>query len=382
VYVDFPPSLRPTRETVVRSSFRTMENSRSTFPPMNEETVVAKVWAIFTRVPREGETIRFSICVSSAAENPVRSANCCTVIPRVSRNALTCSPTGISGSPAGFSGSPDSLATSDRTSSIVSSRVKSGKGGSFLQSVDVQGDEFFVLLRDHLREAFEHRRKLHNTAPGDGRPERYHRRHLPAADLVAGDVVRGDREEPDIVPGHLPILHQGTVDDEVPARREHGEKLLHRGAVHDEKSLRAPDHGGADLLVGDDHRAVRRAAPHLHPVRGEVGDVLPLFHRREGQQVPDHQDPLPAEPRHDDVARHAKSACFRSLNTPSGKYSDISPSTRFCASSGFIPQFVGQVERNSTMESPIPAICIWSAVRRDSFAFRIWAGVETATRAE
>ena len=79
MYVDFPPSLRPTRETVVRSSFRTMENSRSTFPPMNEETVVPKVLAIFTSVPREGETIRFSICVSSAAENPVLSANCCTV---------------------------------------------------------------------------------------------------------------------------------------------------------------------------------------------------------------------------------------------------------------------------------------------------------------
>ncbi|HEX2721240.1 MAG TPA: 2-oxoacid:acceptor oxidoreductase family protein, partial [Candidatus Deferrimicrobium sp.] len=27
----------------------------------------------------------------------------------------------------------------------------------------------------------------------------------------------GDREEPDVVPGHLPFLHQGTVDDEVPA---------------------------------------------------------------------------------------------------------------------------------------------------------------------
>src|SRR5512141_2854090 len=180
VYVDFPPSFRPTRDTVVRSSFRTMENSRSTFPPMNEETVVPKVLAIFTSVPREGETIRFSIGVSSAAENPVRSANCCTVMPRVSRNALTCSPTGISGSPGGFSGSPDSLATSDRTSSIVSSRVKSGKGGSFLQGV-------------HLREAFEPRRKLHDAGTGAVRPERDHRRHLPAADLVAGDVVRGDR---------------------------------------------------------------------------------------------------------------------------------------------------------------------------------------------
>src|SRR5512141_968816 len=382
VYVDFPPSFRPTRDTVVRSSFRTMENSRSTFPPMNEETVVPKVLAIFTSVPREGETIRFSICVSSAAENPVRSANCCTVMPMVSRNAFTCSPTGTSGSPVGPSGSPDSLATSARTSSIVSSRVASGRGGSFLQCVDVQRDELFVLLRDHLREAVEHRREHHDAGPGDVRPERDHRRHLPAADLVAGDVVRGDTEEPDIVPGPLPILHQGTVDDEVPARREHGEEFLHRGTVHDEKPLRAPDHGGANLLVGDDHRAVRRTAPHLHPVRGEVGDVLPLFHRREGQQVPDHQDPLAAEPRHDDVPRHAKSACFRSLNTPSGKYSDISPSTRFCASSGFIPQFVGQVERYSPTDSPIPAICISNALRRDSFAFRNWAGVEPATRAE
>jgi len=43
VYVDFPPSLSPTRETVVRSSFRTMENSRSSFPPMKEDTVVPKV---------------------------------------------------------------------------------------------------------------------------------------------------------------------------------------------------------------------------------------------------------------------------------------------------------------------------------------------------
>src|SRR5512143_1016178 len=382
MYVDFPPSLRPTRETVVRSSFRTMENSRSTFPPMNEETVVPKVLAIFTRVPREGETIRFSICVRSAEENPVLSANCCTVIPRESRNARTCSPTWTSGSPPGFSCSPDSLATSDRTSSIVSSRVKSGNGGSFLQGVDVQGDELFVLLRDHLREAVEHRRELHDAGPGDVRPERDHRRHLPAADPVAGDVVRRNPEETDIVAGHLPVLHKGAVDDKVPARREHGEELLHRGAVHDEKPLRAPDYGGADLLVGDDHRAVRRAAPHLHAVRGEVGDVLPLFHRSEGEQVSDHQDPLAAEPRHDNVARHAKSACFRSLNTPSGKYSDISPSTRFCASSGFIPQFVGQVERNSTMENPIPAICISNAFRTASFAFRIWAGVETATRAE
>src|SRR5512141_979433 len=268
VYVDFPPSLRPTRETVERSSFRPMENSRSTFPPMNEETVVPNVLAIFTSVPREGETIRFSICVRSAAENPVRSANCCTVMPRVSRNVLTCAPTWTSGSPVGLSGSPDSLATSDRTSSIVSSRVKSGKGGSFLQCVDVQGDELFVLFRDHLREAFEHRRELHDAGPGDVRPERDHRRHLPAADLVAGDVVRGDREEPDIVPGYLPVLYQGTVDDEVPPRCKHGEELLHRGAVHDEKSLRAPGHGGADLLVGDAHRAVRRASPHLHPVGG------------------------------------------------------------------------------------------------------------------
>src|SRR5512143_2513837 len=155
-----------------------MENSRSTFPPMNEETVVPKVLAIFTSVPREGETIRFSICVRSAAENPVRSANCCTVMPRDSRNARTCSPTGTSGSPAGFSGSPDSLATSDRTSSIVSSRVKSGKGGSFLQCVDVQRDELFVLLRDDLRKAIEDRRELHDPGPGDVRPEGDHRRHL------------------------------------------------------------------------------------------------------------------------------------------------------------------------------------------------------------
>jgi len=120
-------------------------------------------------------------------------------------------------------------------------------------------------------------------------------------------------EDANVDPGHLPFLHQGTVDDEVAARREHGEEFFHRGTVHYQKPLGAPDYGGADLLVGDDHRAVRGAAPHLHPVRGEVGDVLLLLHRREGQQVPDHQDPLPSEPGHDDVARHAKSACSRSL---------------------------------------------------------------------
>src|SRR5512140_576252 len=229
-----------------------MENSRSSLPPMNEETVVPKVLAIFTSVPRDGETIRFSICARSAAENPVLSANCCTVMPCVSRNARTCSPTWISGSPAGFSGSPDSLATSDRTSSIVSSRVKSGKGCSFLQCVDVQGDELFVLFRDHLRETIEHGREIHDAGPGYVRPEGDHRGHLPAADPVAGAVVRGDREEPDIVPGHLPFLHQRAVDDKVPARCEHGEEFLHRGTVHDQKPLRAPDHGRADLLVGDD----------------------------------------------------------------------------------------------------------------------------------
>jgi len=44
-----------------------------------------------------------------------------------------------------------------------------------------------------------------------------------------GRCRRRDLEEPDVVPGHLTFLDQGTVDDEITAGREHGEKLLHRG---------------------------------------------------------------------------------------------------------------------------------------------------------
>jgi hypothetical protein len=43
---------------------------------MNAETEVSNALAIFTSVPREGDTIRFSIWEMRAAENPVLSASC------------------------------------------------------------------------------------------------------------------------------------------------------------------------------------------------------------------------------------------------------------------------------------------------------------------
>jgi len=43
---------------------------------MNAETEVSNALAIFTRVPRGGDTIRFSIWDSRAAEKPVFSASC------------------------------------------------------------------------------------------------------------------------------------------------------------------------------------------------------------------------------------------------------------------------------------------------------------------
>src|SRR5512134_817193 len=359
-----------------------MENSRSSFPPRNADTVVSKALAILTSVPRDGDTIRFSTWVSSAAEKPVLSANCCTVSPAASRNFRTFSPTGISSFLPGSSRSPDSFATFDRTSSIVSSRVYSGKGCPLLQGVDVERDELLVLPRDDLREAVVQRGEFHDSGAGHVRPEGDHRCHLPAPDDVSGDVVRRDGEQPNVAPVHQRPVHQGAVDDQVPSRRHRRKESLQGGPVHDEEGFRAPDDGGPDLLVGDDDGTIRRASPHLDAVSREVGDVPSFLHRGQRQEVPDHQDPLPAEAGHDDVGGHAKSACFRSLKTPSGKYSDISPRTRFCASSGFIPQFVGQVERNSTMENPIPLSCISKAFRTDSLAFRIWAGVDTATRAE
>jgi hypothetical protein len=124
---------------------------------MKDDTVVPKALAIWTSIPIEGDTIRFSICVSRADEMPTFSANCCSVSPVFSRNSFTCWPTGTSPSAGLPAFSPDSFSISERMSSNVSSRVNSCKGRSLLQCVDVQRNEPFVFLRDDLRKASDQR---------------------------------------------------------------------------------------------------------------------------------------------------------------------------------------------------------------------------------
>ena len=80
--------------------------------------------------------------------------------------------------------------------------------------------------------------------------------------------------------------------------------------------------GRADLLLGDDHGAVGRAAAHLRAVDRDVGDVQALVHARVGQEVADEHDALAAEAGDDDILVHqqvASSSLEISLNTPRGK---------------------------------------------------------------
>src|SRR5512134_1002168 len=326
--------------------------------------------------------MRFSICDSSAAENPVISASCWSETPRSSRNFRMWSPTCTSGSPAAGPQSPDSSAIFESRSSSDSSRVISGKGFPLLQGGDVERNELLIFLRDDLGDAVEQRPHRHHARDRDVCAQGDHRGELLAPDELPRDVVGRNRQQLEVLAVDLRGADERPVDHEGSPFPDQREILLQGRAVHDDAGLRMADHGRPDLVVGDDDRAIRGPPAHLDPVGGEIGDVPSLLHRRERQEVPDHENPLAPEARHDDVGAHRKSACLRSLYTPSGKYSDISPSTRFWATSGFIPHLVAQVDRNSTIENPISLSCISNAFLTASFAFRICAGVLVPTRAE
>jgi hypothetical protein len=185
--------------------------------------------------PEEGET-RFSI-VRSAAENRSvrRTARSC---PGSHGMPSRVPPQGFR-SPVGLSGSPDSWPLPDGTS-IVSSRVKSGKGGSFLQCVDVQG--IFSYFFEITREAFEYRRELvPDRAIRPARPS------TPSACCrsCCGRYRPRGSGGPDIIPG-LPISTRELLMMRSP-RHAHGE-LLHRGPFMMRSPFGRPQRG-ADLLV-------------------------------------------------------------------------------------------------------------------------------------
>src|SRR5208283_5062185 len=100
-------------------------------------------------------------------------------------------------------------------------------------------------------------------------------------------------------------------------------------------------------LIRYDHRAVRRAAAHLYPVRRQIGDKLPLVHSRVRNGVAHGEDPLPAETGEDRPDQHGTS-----FTTPRGNSFAMTSSIHLHESMVDIFQFVGQGESISTMEKP------------------------------
>ena len=76
--------------------------------------------------------------------------------------------------------------------------------------------------------------------------------------ILAGDLVGDD----------------GAVDVQGAALLQLIEELIQAGAVHDDQVVHHVAQRRADLLIGDDHIAVGRAAPLLRAVGGEEGHVL------------------------------------------------------------------------------------------------------------
>jgi len=155
-------------------------------------------------------------------------------------------------------------------SPLPSSLGRPGRTGP--DGLDVFGYELGVVAGDDVRQAVLHRRQGQNPRGRRVRPDGHHVGHAGIAQSV-GDLVARH--------GHQPVpagLGQGRVDqrrieDQHAAVHQPGPELVKRRPVHDDQAFRTVDDGRADLLLGDHHRAIGRAAAHLRAVDRDIGDV-------------------------------------------------------------------------------------------------------------
>ena len=137
---------------------------------------------------------------------------------------------------------------------------------------------------------------------GDQRAGRDHVCQAAVADFLS-DVVSRDEYLSDVIALGAAVYHR-SVDHQYAAGFDQRFVFVIRRQVHDDRRRRILDQRRTNLLVGDDHRTVGRAAAHLRPVGGDPGDLLAFVHGSVGQNLTREHDALPAETGDDDFCLH------------------------------------------------------------------------------
>ena len=162
-----------------------------------------------------------------------------------------------------------------------------------------------------------------------------------------GQIVHGDRRADHVFP-HVLRLYEAAVDVHRAAWLYHALELLQGGFVHGDEGVDVSGHGRADLLVGEDDSAVRRAAPLLRAVAGQEERVLAVVQGCVAQHFADHHDALAAETGHNTSVDHSVSSFSRSRNTPKGNSLRVFSRMNSRDCRGERPQLVGQLDISST----------------------------------
>ena len=126
------------------------------------------------------------------------------------------------------------------------------------------------------------------------------RRGLPISSAISlqGMATRGD-----VGAGSRAVDH-GGIDDQRATRLDHGLVLIQGRQVHHQGAIRIFYDRRTDLLVGNDHRAVGRAAADLRTIGGDSGDFLARVHGCVRHDLAGKHDALAAETRKDDLTVH------------------------------------------------------------------------------
>src|SRR5664280_612764 len=130
-------------------------------------------------------------------------------------------------------------------------------------------------------------------------------------------------------------------------------ELVERLPIEDDRCLWLSQQWRGNRLVCDYHSAVGRSTALLWTVRGQPRDFFAFLHACACQKFANKHDTLSTKSCNDDVVLH-HSTPSTNLNSPSGKYGITSLRTRSIDSTGVSFQLVGQVDRHSTSENPIP----------------------------
>ena len=203
-----------------------------------------------------------------------------------------------------------------------------------------------------------------------------------------------------------------SVNDGAAGRDLEGE-LAQGDLVHRDEHVGTRQQRRSDSLFREADVAMRAAGAHLGTVGRQPADFEAFAHAHLGEKLAEQQHALAAEAGDLDIemvgtgdgvraqklrgqpgARLPPTSCtvlcggsllfgistLRSRKTFSGKLGIIFSATHLRASTGSLPQMVGQGERISTKVNPAPSRCSSSALRTARRAFMMFLLSESATR--